>query len=120
MSKGFQDITIPAQTIRTCFGCDHYQRRLVRSGYNPMYDNHCNHPNMPTLNGSNILDIEINGYVETPNYCPLLKVHTYTEDVCLSEYKSILKSGMFWEFFPEYKGSWEKDKEQFMEFKNQR
>jgi len=26
------------------------------------------------------------------------------------EYKELLKSGMFWEFYPELTGDWEKDK----------
>lgn len=32
------------------------------------------------------------------------------------EYKEILKSGMFWVFFPEMTGEWEKDKQPFTEF----
>lgn len=37
-----------------------------------------------------------------------------------NEYLSILKSGMFWVFFPEMIGEWEKDKQPFTEFYNQR
>lgn len=35
------------------------------------------------------------------------------------EYKELLKSGMFWEFFPEYTGDWNKDGDSFMDFKLQ-
>jgi hypothetical protein len=31
-----------------------------------------------------------------------------------AEYQSLLKSGMFWEFFPELTGEWEKDKAAFI------
>lgn len=29
------------------------------------------------------------------------------------EYESLLKSGMFWEFYPELTGQWDKDKNQW-------
>ena len=32
------------------------------------------------------------------------------------EYEALLKSGMFWEFFPQLSGEWEKDEEEFTEF----
>jgi len=31
------------------------------------------------------------------------------------EYKSLLNSGMFWEFYPELTGEWGKDKKQWAE-----
>jgi hypothetical protein len=31
----------------------------------------------------------------------------------LKEYKSLLKSGMFFEFFPQLTGNWEDDKDEF-------
>lgn len=34
------------------------------------------------------------------------------------EYNELLKSGMFWEFFPEFTGNWSKDGETFTEFYN--
>ena len=36
------------------------------------------------------------------------------------EYNYLLSSGMFWEFFPELTGVWEKDKELFIKFVNNR
>lgn len=36
------------------------------------------------------------------------------------EYKLLLKSGMFWEFFPNFSGKWEEDKEEFIQFYNHR
>lgn len=32
-----------------------------------------------------------------------------------NEYQAVLKSGMFWEFYPELSGEWESDRESFME-----
>ena len=32
------------------------------------------------------------------------------------EYKTLLLSGMFWEFFPQFTGNWEKDKDEFIKF----
>ncbi len=32
------------------------------------------------------------------------------------EYNLLLQSGMFWEFFPEFTGNWEKDQEEFTKF----
>lgn len=37
-------------------------------------------------------------------------------NMALVEYKELLKSGMFYEFFPQMSGEWEKDKMQFVEF----
>jgi len=31
-----------------------------------------------------------------------------------SEYQQLLKSGMFWEFYPELSGEWTKDKNEFI------
>ena len=36
------------------------------------------------------------------------KIKNYT--VMKNEYESLLKSGMFWEFYPELSGQWVKDK----------
>ena len=36
------------------------------------------------------------------------------------EYKLLLKSGMFWEFFPNFSGKWEEDKEEYIQFYNHR
>lgn len=36
------------------------------------------------------------------------------------EYKELLKSGMFWEFFPELSGDWSKDEIVFTRFYNRR
>ena len=35
------------------------------------------------------------------------------------EYESLLKSGMFWEFYPELTGEWDKDKIQWKKIYNQ-
>lgn len=32
-----------------------------------------------------------------------------------NEYQAVLKSGMFWEFYPELSGEWESDRDSFME-----
>ena len=31
----------------------------------------------------------------------------------IDEYKNLLKSGMFWEFYPSLSGEWEKDKDEW-------
>lgn len=37
-----------------------------------------------------------------------------------SEYEQMLKSGMFYELFPEYSGKWDQDKAQFTRFYKKR
>lgn len=37
-----------------------------------------------------------------------------------SEYEQMIQSGMFYEFFPEYSGNWDKDKSQFTQFYKKR
>lgn len=36
------------------------------------------------------------------------------------EYNRLLKSGMFWEFFPDLTGDWEKDEDEFNKFADSR
>jgi len=33
-----------------------------------------------------------------------------------SEYQKLLKSGMFWEFYPDLTGVWRKDKSEWMKY----
>lgn len=33
-----------------------------------------------------------------------------------SEYMALLSSGMFWEFFPQFTGTWNDDKDMFIEY----
>lgn len=40
----------------------------------------------------------------------------YCEDLAWWEYNKILKSGMFWEFFPNLSGSYKEDEEAFYKF----
>ena len=38
------------------------------------------------------------------------------EDKAKKEYEVLLGTGMFWEFFPDYLGEWEKDSDKFLKF----
>lgn len=40
----------------------------------------------------------------------------YFEDLAFDEYPKLLKSVIFWEFFPNLTGIWQKDKEYFINF----
>ena len=37
-------------------------------------------------------------------------------DKAKKEYEALLDTGMFWEFFPDYSGEWEKDNDKFLKF----
>ena len=52
------------------------------------------------------------GKNETCEYSGLRSVASYEESAPLDEtYQAMLKSGMFWEYFPHLSGNWEIDKE---------
>lgn len=37
----------------------------------------------------------------------------------MKEYKELVKSGMFWEFYPKLSGEWEKDKKEWEEIEKE-
>lgn len=39
-----------------------------------------------------------------------------TEDIIRQEYEELKQSGMFWEFFPELSGVWERDQSPYTQF----
>jgi len=43
MQQGPKEVVIPEQRILTCTGCEFYTHRMVKSGHNPIYADHCNH-----------------------------------------------------------------------------
>lgn len=38
------------------------------------------------------------------------------EELARNEYAQLLHSGMFWEFFPELTGEWERDRDAYLKF----
>ena len=68
---GSKKITIPEQTFETCYGCCYYKHYMVKSGFNPIYANSCQHKESPlsSFDMGNLKENE-RGLVVTPNWCP--------------------------------------------------
>lgn len=68
--KGPTIISIPAREELRCSGCEYFKHTLVRSGFNPLYNNNCNHPEIKQSKWpweGNLPDDGI-----TPEWCPYL------------------------------------------------
>ena len=74
-------IEVPAQaaySYKSCMGCKYKNHQLVRSGFDPIYRNDCEHPNLSKDNkiynlfsySGNLDDILLNG--KTPEWCPFI------------------------------------------------
>lgn len=78
-NEGPQKITIPQQGFTTCSGCKFYDKQMVRSGRDPAYRHNCTHPENGQdkkfkLSFTGNLEENNLGIVETPNWCPFLKL----------------------------------------------
>ena len=74
MKDGPQEYTRPAETYKSCSGCSHYDRHMVRSGRDPLYVSNCKHPDLPMekkIGGGFMRGNLPNGY-KTPDWCPFL------------------------------------------------
>jgi hypothetical protein len=75
-NEGPHEVIIPSTRFTSCSGCKYFNRRLVKSGRNPIYASNCEHPEIReevkrfgfegNLQENNL------GIVETPNWCPYL------------------------------------------------
>lgn len=78
-NEGFTIITIPEQRFKSCSGCKFLERKMIRSGRDPVYANNCEHPQnynrIYRFSGGNLTETE-KGYVLTPDWCPFLKKQT--------------------------------------------
>lgn len=75
--EGLEEITIPAVTITTCSFCKFYEHRMVKSGNHPQYREDCKHPDVTrasAFSDGNLPGFNERDYVETPDWCPYLKV----------------------------------------------
>lgn len=82
--QGPQNIIIPEQKFNACNGCEFNYRRMVKSGFNPIYSNTCKHPKiMDSRDADDIkfmgiqtngvqLTEQKNGFTVTPAWCPIL------------------------------------------------
>ena len=71
MKEGYTEITIPAQTYKSCSECKYYETKMLRSGKKPEYSHNCKHP-----------EVKDNGFLpflgnlpnedKTPDFCPFL------------------------------------------------
>lgn len=63
---GPQNIIIPEIRFQACNGCKHFERRLVKSGKNPLYTNICHFSfSIETIN--NKMPFYITDYLESAN-----------------------------------------------------
>lgn len=72
--EGPSEVIIPEQRYISCYGCKWYDRRLYRSGKNPLYKQTCTNKDRP------IYAEEIGGIrmAETPDWCPIIKQNNET------------------------------------------
>ena len=78
MTEGYEVREIH-EIIKTCFGCDFYRHRMMRSGTNPEYRDSCAHPiAISDYYGKNsqLDDREIGGN-QTPAWCPVGERQTH-------------------------------------------
>lgn len=64
--EGPKETIIPEQRFYSCSGCEHYDRRMVKSGMNPIYSSKCNLLNVDIW-------INMSHSPETPIECPFLQ-----------------------------------------------
>lgn len=66
--------TRPQETYNSCFGCGYYDRKMVRSGREPIYSSHCNNPSIPEYLKSfkGAMHGNLNDSSKTPDWCPFL------------------------------------------------
>jgi hypothetical protein len=73
MNEGPSTRHIPAETYQSCSDCIFYKHQLVRSGRDPEYKNHCNHPAVPKehqFHFAMIGNLPEDG--KTPEWCPVI------------------------------------------------
>jgi hypothetical protein len=81
LKEGPTLIEVPAQAAynyKSCMGCKYKNHQLVRSGFNPIYKNNCEHPDLPeniksksyNYYDGNLDNILLNG--KTPDWCPYI------------------------------------------------
>jgi len=123
--EGFSDVVIPETKVRTCCGCKYHDHAMIKSGMHPIYEDKCKHPDIYNIKtftyAGQLSDIRVSGYIETPKWCPFLQtpkeeIKETTLNIAKENYDALLKSGMFWVFFPENTGKWEEDQERFLTY----
>lgn len=80
MREGPEEIKIPAVSLTTCFGCKHHKKHMVHSGRIPKYAHNCTAVKQDFITGhfEGNLKESSNGYVVTPDWCPV-KTLTQTQ-----------------------------------------
>ncbi len=71
---GYKVVEVPPQeayTYKSCHECMYYENRLIKSGFNPIREKVCTHPQAPRnyFRGGNLDNIL--GFGQTPNWCPV-------------------------------------------------
>lgn len=69
--EGYSIVTIPEVTYKSCYGCKYYERRMVKSGLDPIYASNCNHFNAPMDYNFRGNLPSMFGNTETPDWCPV-------------------------------------------------
>lgn len=79
MQEGPSKRSIPAEIIVTCFGCEHYAHRMIKSGLMPLYADTCKHSTAPIENLFSMGNLKKQHNHPTPgDWCPFVpKVDTY-------------------------------------------
>lgn len=71
LTRKLQEVWMPAkftQTVEYCAPCKWYVRKMIRSGQNPVYDEHCTHPTEIDVMGDR--GRTIRGH-RRPEWCPI-------------------------------------------------
>lgn len=69
--EGPKEVVIPEQRFLSCWGCVHYDHRMLKSGFNPIYADICEHPDLEPHMKYYMLEGNLTSN-KTPEWCPCL------------------------------------------------